>query len=410
MFEVLTVKEAFHKIINSIETTGDLKEEIDLLQALGRVTAEEIISPSVVPHFSRSTMDGFAVRARDTFGASESMPAFLDVKGDIPMGCVPPGDINPGETMTIATGGMLPPGADSVLMVEHTEKLDEKMLAAYKPVAPGENVILRGEDLKEGEIILKKNHRIRPQDVGALAAAGITGINVFPRLKVAVISTGDELVPPDQKPQPGQVRDINSCALGAAIQSAGALPVLCGIIKDEASLLKKALEKAMEEASLVLISGGSSVGTRDVTAKVIDELGGPGVLIHGISIRPGKPTIFGMAGETPIFGLSGNPVSALVTFDLFVAPVIYKQRGLNPEEAVQAKIQARVKRNIPSAQGREDYIRVMLQEDETGETWAVPIFGKSGLITTLVEARGVVLIPQNKEGLEKGERVEVVLY
>ncbi len=410
MFEVLTVEDALKKIINSVGLASLEKESIGLLYSLGKTTAEDVISTAVVPHFSRSTMDGYAVRAEDTFGASESMPAFLDITGEIKMGESPPGGIKPGETMKIATGGMLPPGSDSVLMLEHSEELDEKLLAAYNPVAPGENVILKGEDLNEGDIIIEKNHRLRPQDIGALASAGITEVSVYVCPKVAIISTGDELVSPEEKPLPGQIRDINSCALAAAVQSAGAVPLLYGIVMDEASYLKEAVEKAMEEAALILISGGSSVGTRDVTAKVIDELGEPGVLIHGISIRPGKPTIFGLAGETPVFGLSGNPVSALVTFDLFVTPVIYRLRGLRMEDMVSPKIKARVSRNIPSSQGREDYVRVTLKEKDSGETWAYPVFGKSGLITTLVDAQGIIRISQNKEGLEKGEVVEVLLY
>ena len=410
MFEVLTVKEALNTIADAVKNTEGKKEDIELSMALGRVTAEDTFSAAVVPHFSRSTMDGFAVRAQDTFGASEGMPAFLEVKDEVLMGRSPSGDINSGETMKISTGGMLPESADSVLMLEHAEELDEKMIAAYRPVAPGENVILKGEDLKEGELILGKTHTLRPQDIGALAAAGVVKVVVYRVPRVAVISTGDELVPPEEEPLPGQIRDVNSCALAAAIQSVGAHPLLFGIVKDEAPDLMEAIERAREEASLILISGGSSVGTRDVTAKVIDELGDPGVLIHGISIRPGKPTIFGMVDTTPIFGLSGNPVSALVTFDLFVAPVILKQRGMNPLEVIQLKIQAKISRNIPSSQGREDYIRVNLETDEKGQAWAVPVFGKSGLITTLVEAQGMVRISQNKEGIEKGEEVEVVLY
>ncbi len=410
MFEVVTVKEALHRIINSVIDMDNEMEEVNILQALNRITGEKIVSSEVVPHFSRSTMDGFAVRAEDTFGASESMPAFLDIKGEINMGEEPGEDLKAGETMKIATGGMLPPGADSVLMLEHAEELDEKMLACHQPVAPGENVILEGEDLKEGEGVLEKNHRIRSQDIGALAAAGITRVKVLAPPRVAVISTGDELVSPGEKPKPGQIRDVNSFALAAAIQSAGAFPILCGIVRDEKSLLREAVEGVREEASLILISGGSSVGTRDVTAKVIDELGDPGVLVHGISIRPGKPTIYGMARKTPIFGLSGNPVSALVTFDIFVAPLIYRLRGLEREEIIPSRVKARVSRNIPSSQGREDYVRVKLEKEESGEYKAVPVFGKSGLITTLVDARGVICISQNKEGLEEGEEVEVILY
>ncbi len=410
MFEVLTVKEALKTIAYAVKNSEVKKEDIELLQALGRVTAEDIFSTTVVPHFSRSTMDGFAVRARDTFGASEGMPAFLEVKGEVLMGRTPPVDIDSGETVKISTGGMLPDSADSALMLEHAEELDEKMIAVYRPVAPGENVILKGEDLNEGELILEKNHTLRPQDIGALAAAGVMKVKVYRIPRVAVISTGDELVPPKEEPLPGQIRDVNSYALAAAVQSVGAIPLMYGIVKDEASYLMEAIERARKEASLILISGGSSVGTRDVTAKVIDELGDPGVLVHGISIRPGKPTIFGMVGSTPIFGLSGNPVSALVTFDLFVTPVILKQRGMASRELILPKIPAKISRNIPSSQGREDYIRVNLETDEKGQTWAVPVFGKSGLITTLVEAQGMVRISQNKEGIEKGEEVEVVLY
>lgn len=417
MFEVITVQEAFKIVGENVPGAGAGEgarpEEVPITGSLHRVTAEEVASPGRVPHFDRSTMDGYAVKARDTYGASEENPRYLQVKGRIPMGQAPPGELGPWQAWGIGTGGMMPGGADSVLMLEHALETVDQLMLVYKAVAPGENVILAGEDLEPGEVILPKNHRLRPQDAGALAAAGVTRVKVFPRPRVAIISTGDELVPPGEEPGPGQVRDVNSLALSLAVQAAGGVPLPRGIVRDREETLQEALGKALGEADLVLVSGGSSVGTRDFTARVIENLGEPGVLFHGISLRPGKPTIFGRCGRVPFFGLSGNPVSALVTFDLFVVPALEKLAGLLPGStgARQARVKARVDRNIPSARGREDYIRVTLVGDEeTGETRAVPVWGKAGLITTLVEARGLFRISQNKEGVQAGEEVEVILY
>lgn len=384
-------------------------ETVALEDCLGRIAAQNIFSREDLPGFSRSTMDGYAVRAADTFGSSEGMPTYLKVIGEVLMGEYTELELEEGECAKIATGGMLPAGADSVLMVEYTEAVSDLMIEATRGVAPGENIIRRGEDIAEGELLLPEGHCIRPQDLGALAALGYTEVPVYKRPVVAVISTGDELIPPGEVPKLGQIRDINSYALLGQIKQAGAEPVYMGITKDFYDSLKEKVDKALKQADIVVISGGSSVGTRDVTVDVIESLGEPGVLVHGISIRPGKPTILAVVDGKPVFGLPGHPVSAMIIFDLFGIPLINYLSGIKAESKVQAHVTAKLSRNIASTAGREDYLRVFLLEKE-GELWAEPILGKSGLITTMVKAEGIVKIPSVKEGILEGELVKVTLF
>lgn len=385
--------------------------KLALLESLDRRLAQVVRASEDLPGFDRSTVDGYAVRARDTYGATEGMPSYVDIAGEVMMGCEPEGQVKTGQVWRIATGGMLPAGADAVVMVEYTEELDARTIGITRPVAPGENVVRRGEDIHAGEIALPVGHRIRPQDLGLLAAVGVTEVEVVPTLKVGIISTGDELVGPEEIPQPGQVRDINSYTIYGTVHNCGGKPRLYGMVRDIYEELKQTLDKALKENDLVLLSGGSSVGTRDVAARVIDEMGEPGVLFHGISVKPGKPTIGAVVNGKPVFGLPGHPASAMVIFELMVAPLL--RTGGYPlggeENPLDFPIRAFITRNLHSAAGREDYIRVKLASRD-GHYYAEPILGKSGLIGTMVKADGLARIPFGKEGVEAGELVEVKLF
>ncbi len=407
LFNAMTVAQAREMINRHMGVKPSVKR-VSIPEALGRRVAGDITAKEDVPGFDRSTMDGFAVMARDTFGATESLPAYLDVDGEIFMGKEASQSIAGGRTWRVPTGGMLPPGADAVVMVEHTEELDSSTIGVTKSVAPGENIVRRGEDVSSGSVVLTRGHSIRPQDLGFLAAVGIHFLEVEEPFRVTIISTGDEVVPPDRIPGPGQVRDINSYALYGLARQCGAFPVMAGIIRDDFQALQEVMEKALTCSEMVLISGGSSVGTRDVSSRVIESMGKPGVLFHGISIKPGKPTIGAVVDGKPIFGLPGHPVSAMVVFTLLVEPLLKMGRyPLNEtEKLLEFPLRAKINRNIRSAAGREDYLRVSLKVEQ-GEVLAEPVLGKSGLIGTMVRAGGLAHISIEKEGVEAGEYVWV---
>lgn len=410
LFKVLTVEEARAAIARYLPAKRPVVK-VPILKSLGRRLAAEVRAVDDVPGFDRSTMDGFAVRARDTYGATEGMPSYVDISGEVMMGREPEGEVGAGQACRIATGGMLPPGADAVVMVEYTEELDSRTIGIIRPVAPGENVVRRGDDIAAGEIALPAGHRIRPQDLGMLSSIGVTEVEVEFPVKVGIVSTGDELVNPGENPSSGKVRDINSHALYGAVAVCGGEPRLYGIVGDDYEKLKKVLERALGENDMVLLSGGSSVGARDVASKVIDSAGKPGVLFHGIAVKPGKPTVGAILGSKPVFGLPGHPTSAMVIFDLMVAPLV--RMGGYPaseeESAMEFPLRAVMTRNMRSAAGREDFIRVKLTYRE-GQFFAEPVLGKSGLITTMVKADGLARIPAGKEGVEAGEIVEVKLF
>ncbi|WP_319405278.1 gephyrin-like molybdotransferase Glp [uncultured Desulfosarcina sp.] len=381
-------------------------ETVALAECLGRVLAEDAYSDVDIPEFNRSTMDGFAVKASSTFGASEANPAYLTVRGQIRMGAQPDFSIGPGDAARIATGGMLPEGADSVIMVEHTDTLDNTTIEAYRSVAPGQHVIEKGEDIRHTEPALTRGTRIRPQEAGLLAACGRTEIPVFRRPRVGIISTGDEVVPVDRVPGEGQIRDINTQTLSGQVLAAGGIPVVFGIVGDNRKDLMEKCRRALERTDMVMISGGSSVGARDFTVEVLDALPDTEILVHGISISPGKPTILARSGGKAFWGLPGHAVSAMVVFAVVVRPFLDRLCGLT-QTARQFPIQATLNRNLASAQGRVDYVRVRLLEDG-GLIKAEPILGKSGLINTMVKADGLIAIDMNTEGLEKGTTVEVI--
>jgi molybdopterin molybdotransferase len=375
--------------------------------ALDRVLANDLRSPDDIPAFPRSTMDGYALRAADSYGASESMPAYLRLAGEVPMGRQATIRIESGELAKVHTGGMLPAGSDAVVMIENTQTINSTTVEVVRSVAAGENTIPVGEDIRSGAVVLPSGQVLRPQDLGALAAAGITHVDVVERPRMGILATGDEVVPPEVDPQPGQVRDVNTTTLCALIRRWGGFPVAYGIVPDKFETICERARVALNENDALIISAGSSVSTRDMTSSVIAGLGEPGVLIHGVSMHPGKPTILALAGEKPVFGLPGNPVSTMIAARLFVAPAI--ARLLGRELAAERSVTARLTRNVASIPGREDYIQVRL-EDRGGEAWAEPLFGKSNLIFTMVRADGLMRVPLDRAGLYAGDAVTIELF
>ncbi len=385
-------------------------ETIPLEQALGRVLACDLISPENLPPFARSTMDGYAIRAADSFGCSDSEMALLTLVGEVAMGTS--GQIftlAPRQTVRIWTGGELPRKADAVVMVEYTKKFAADSIALFRPVAPGENVIQVGEDYQIGAAILQQGHLLRPQDLGVLAGVACTKVAVYRRPKVAILSTGDELVAPDQPLAPGKIRDMNSTSLAALVTQAGGIPLQYGICGDNQDRLSALCAQAIEEADVLLLSGGSSVGQWDCTLDVFQQLAATHILAHGVSIRPGKPTILARQGNKALFGLPGHAASALVVFHLLVRPLLRQYSGLGATSGLQ-HIQARTAEQIPSVIGREDYVRVRLTTSAEGLPLAKPVYGKSGLLNTLVCADGLLMIGRDVEGLDQGARAQVLLF
>ena len=405
LFTVRTPPDAWQRFLQHFQPTVRT-ERIDTADALDRVLAETLLSPQDLPDFERSTVDGYAVNAADTYGAASTLPAFLTVAGEVPMGQASPLTLGLGEAALVHTGGMIPQGANAVVMVENTQRVDASSIEIMKPVAEGENVIQVGEDIRRGQPVLTSGRQLRPPDLGGLLALGITAVTVALPPRVAILSTGDEVVPPTQTPAPGQIRDINSYALAALTTRAGGQPLRYGIIPDDRTALEDAARRAYAEAEIVVLSAGSSVSYRDMSVDVIAGLGQPGVLVHGVSVRPGKPTIIAVCGGKPVFGLPGNPVSAMVIFELFVTPTIGALLGAVKPPPPQ--VQARLARNVASTTGREDYVQVRL-EQRADSLWAVPIFGKSNLIYTLVNAEGTIKVPLDSNGIAAGEWVTVVL-
>ena len=411
----------FFKVVSPEEAKEALRgfralgtERLSSFGAVGRVLAEDVHSPVDLPDFPRATMDGYAFRASDSFGASEAIPAYLEVVGQVPMGAAPGFSVGRGEAARILTGGMVPEGADAVVMEEFTSAPDAETLEVRRPAAVGENVLAIGDDLKKDELILGAGSRLRSQDVGALAGVGVTSVEVHRRPRVAILPTGDELVDPRETPCAGQVRDINRFSLAAGVIEAGGEPETEEILPDDLGVIKERLDQAVDRADVVLISGGSSMGLRDYTVEAIDSLGEPGVLVHGISIKPGKPTIIGRVvrgGEDKaVIGIPGHPVSALMIFHAFVRPIIRQLSGeIVRTNAGEEGLMATLSRNVASAPGREDLVRVALEEAEDG-CLAHPLMGNSAMISTMTKADGYIAIPLEAEGLREGAQVRVHLY
>ena len=386
-------------------------ERIPTVRARARVLAEDLYSSVDLPHFHRAAMDGYAVKAKDTFGASQSLPAYLKLAGVVEMGKEATQLLGAGEAIRISTGGMMPPESDAVVMVEYTDETDAGLVEIHRSVSPWQNVIQIGDDIKKRELVFHRGRRLRAHDLGALTGVGISSVLVYMRPRIALISTGDEIVDADTDPMPGQVRNINQHSLAGLIEGCGGELRDWGVIRDDKDQLIRAIAEALQWSDLVLLSGGSSMGAKDIALEAILSFPDSEFIFHGISVSPGKPTIFAKACGKPIMGLPGYPVSALVIFDLFAAPVLRKIGGEEVTGINQfAKtLRATLKTNVASQLGREDYVRVTLERDS--ERWvATPLPRKSGAIFTLVKADGMVRIDLNQDGLEQGEEVEVILF
>jgi molybdopterin molybdotransferase len=381
-------------------------EILPLVSAEGRVLAAAITADLDIPGFTRSTMDGYALQGAATFGATESNPGYLTVVGSVAMGEQPGFRVGPGEAVRIATGGMLPQGADAVMMIEHTEALDDNTIEIYKSVAPGQHVVAKGEDIALGQTLLTSGQPVRPQEAGLLAAMGCETVCVFRKPRIGIISTGDEVVPVAEVPGPGQIRDVNSTTLSAMTVAAGGQPRVYGIVQDNFERLKTTCARALAENDMVLISGGSSVGMRDFTIEAFEAQAEAQVMVHGVSISPGKPTILARSGNKPMWGIPGHITSAMVVFRVLVQPFVAYLGGLDDRFRRVFTIPCRLARNLSSAQGRVDFVRVRL-EYEDGALYAEPLLGKSGLIHTMVKADGLVRIAAHVEGLDKGDQVAV---
>ena len=405
-FSVVPVAEALETLFQHISPLTQT-ETIPTVKAAGRVLASAPTSPVNLPSFVRSTMDGFAVRAADTFGASQSLPAYLTLAAPVKMGEKPTHTLQAGEASSIHTGGMLPDGADAVVMIERTQAVDETEIEVLAPVAPGENLVQVGEDVTEGAPVLPAGRRLRPQDIGGLLAVGVVEVEVVRRPRVAIMGSGDEIVPPEQTPEYGQIRDINSYTLAALFEQAGAEAEVLGIAADDYDAIAEKARTGFEGADVLVISAGSSVSTRDYTRDAIAALGEPGVLQHGLAVKPGKPAIIAACDGKPVIGLPGNPVSAMLVARQVVMPVLARLTGeqVRPVGARRATLTA----NIASTTGREDTVPVRLL-GEGDDLQAEPIFGKSNLIYTLINADGLVSVPLNSNGLKAGSVVDVIPF
>ena len=403
MLQVKTPEEVLCLIHDKFRPVSELTEFVPISAAAGRILSEDIIAEEYVPDFNRSTVDGYAVRAADTFGCSDAIPAILSLQGEIRMGEDAGFALLRENCAYVPTGGALPEGADCAVMLEYTEDYGDGTIGILKPGAPGMNVIFRGDDVYPGKVVLQAGRVLSAQDIGALAAIGRTVVPVQRRLKIGVISTGDELVPPGQKPLPGQVRDVNTALLSALLTEQGAEVHSYGIIVDDEDLLRETVTRAVQECDAVLLSGGSSVGVKDASCRIIESLGE--LLLHGIALKPGKPTIMGRAGNKPLVGLPGHPVAAFVVARLFMVPLLDRLAGRErPLWSVTAELSESVGANHGRAQVNP--CRLLRQD---GRVLALPIRSKSGLITQLAGADGFFCIERDCEGLPKGAPVQVYL-
>ncbi|CAA9405101.1 gephyrin-like molybdotransferase Glp [uncultured Nocardioides sp.] len=380
-------------------------ESVPREEALGRVPASVVTSGQALPGFARSTVDGYAVRAADTYGASDGLPSYLDVLGQIRMGSVPELSVRPGAVLQIPTGAAIPEGADAVVMVEHTQMTMPGTVEVTRPVAVGDGIVRADEDVAAGAVLAPAGRPLRPQDLGLLAAAGVTELKARARPRVAIVSTGDEVVAADtQRLAAGQVRDATASALAGLVTRAGGIADYRGIVADDQEALTATLAEAVAETDLVVVSAGSSVGARDETTAAVHALGDATVFCHGLAIKPGKPTLLAEVGGVPVLGLPGNPLSALVVFRMVGLPVLQLVGGIErppPEPTVRATLS----RSLASAAGRLDVVQVTLRDGE-----ARPIFGHSALLSLLTTADGYVVVPEPATGLDAGAAVTVTLY
>ena len=403
-FQVISLDEAIARLQKQFADNPLEIETVCLLEAQNRFLAEDLYAAENVPDFNRSTVDGYAVKAADTFGAGEALPSLLTAAGAVRMGQKAEMTLKKGQAVAVPTGGMLPEGADSVVMVEYSEQFDADTIAVYKPVSPGENVIARGDDMRQGDVILKRGTWLSAKHIAMLAACGISRVNVYRPIRFAIISTGDEIIEIDQPQAIGQIRDINSYGLASIIRQWGGTVTYRAIVRDDYEALKQAMTEGLEQADVLLTSGGSSVGERDYTYRLMQELCKDDVFVKGIAIKPGKPTIAGKADGKPVIGLPGHPSAAMTVFRVLMSAVM-KQWGLYLEETL---VPARLSVNLPSSPGRTTFQMVQLEANENGFT-AMPIFGKSGMIHLLGRSDGYIVLEAHQEGLEQNQQVLVHL-
>ena len=402
MLHVKTPEEVLALIDSEFESVAGA-QIVPLSAAMGRVLAEDIAATEYVPGFDRSTVDVYALRARDTFGCTDAIPSILPLQGEVLMGEGAQFRLDPEACAAVPTGGAVPQGADSVVMVEYTEDYGDGTIGISKAAAPGQNMIFRGDDVVPGKVILQRGRVLSSQDIGALAAIGRVQVPVVRKLTVGVISTGDELVPPEVTPGHGQVRDVNSPMLEAMLGAFGVNVINYGIVTDDEALLTRKVHCAAAECDAVLLSGGSSVGVKDAACRIIEAMGS--LLLHGIAIKPGKPTILGKAGCKPLVGLPGHPVAAYFATKLFVLPLLSKLEG---RKLVNYTTTAIITESISANHGRAQYHCCRLEQND-GRLYAYPIRGKSGLITTLAGADGYFCIDRDCEGLPKGAQIQVTV-
>lgn len=409
LFTVVPPPEAFAILARRL-TPVDRREAVPLEAGLDRVAADGVLAGETLPAFERSTMDGYAVRSAETFGASDAAPAYLRLDGEVAMGSRATEPLLPGTARRIHTGAMLPPGADGVIIVEETNLRGDEV-EVLRPAAPFEHVVRIGEDVQRHAPVVRSGDRLRAQDLGALAALGITRIAVRARPRIAILSTGDEVVAPAQVPRVGEVRDVNTTTIAAVVTRAGGIPLACGIVRDDESALFERAEAALADADALVLSAGSSVSSRDMTARIIDRLGSPGVLAHGIALRPGKPTVVAVCGGKPVIGLPGNPTSAFVVAWRLVRPMVRALAGevVSDDGLDDAGVrEATLTQNLPSRPGREDYVPATLSQRE-GRLEVTPLFAKSSLIFSLVRSQCLIAIPLDAAGAPAGSRVRVIV-
>ncbi len=406
LLSTLSITAAKKKIEENFKDFPLEIETVSLTEALDRIISEDIVAIDNVPDFDRSTVDGYALYTRDTNGASETLPSFLEVIGAVEMGQGSTMALKSGQCCYVPTGGMLPQGADGVVMIEYTELLDEKTICIQRPTAPLENILKRGDDIGAGQVIFNRGHKLRSQDIGALAGMGFDHISVFKKIRISIISTGDELLAPEERLEPGKIRDMNTYSLAAAAQKDGCQVLATAIVQDDFELLRDKIIEVLSQSDVVLVSGGSSMGVKDITKDVINSLGEPGVLIHGLAVKPGKPTIVGKLEGKAIFGLPGQPVSALVIYHVIVGEFLKKLLG---QTQTKPYLTGEITVNIPSAAGREHYVMVTISQ-ENSKILVKPVYGKSGMLTMMTKAIGYIRIEQNQEGIHRGDPVRVYLF
>lgn len=405
-FNVLSVDEVKELIKKNFTNMKIESEKVNIIDSLGKVLSSDIISEFNVPDFNRSTVDGYAIKNSDSHGCSESMPSFLNLLGEVEMGCIAKESISYGNAIYVPTGGMIPEGADAVIMIEYVEKLDEDTIAIHKPVSIGENIVYKGDDIKNGQVVLTKGKEVTYQDIGVLAALGIKEVDVYKDIRFYIISTGDEIVDIDEELKFGKIRDINGYALHGLISKLGGKVINKTIVKDNYDYLREEVKNGIESSDIVLISGGSSVGARDFTHDVINSFDGQGILVHGVALKPGKPTILGECCNKPVFGLPGHPVSALIVFKIFVEYLVNELLNIKDNNY---SINAVMDSNLHSSPGKQTYQMVNIEERDE-KYYAIPNFGKSSMITLLSKSCGYVILDGDNEGLYKGQEVRVHLF